>query len=184
MKKVIIYKDGVEKFSNSDRDCLQWLEINVLNNTFGKSSRWSTELTDPATHTDVRTVTGELIVPEDGSPSYYNTWTEYFYPAEYTIEIIEESLADIKDRKRAELALQSEHANPYLHGKMFYRTMNLGTGFYMYKGQKAKQTQYLADYIAKSDTCIMELQRCNAAVDNATTEEEVNAVTFKVVWSN
>jgi len=170
MKTIIFTNKHGNKFRVEGMELAEAVE--KYRPSIGLDARWLPEFLEGA---ETRTVSGGF--DKDGN-EYFTT--EYLHPAEYTYEIVEESLDAIKAKKKAKLAIYSENANPYIHGILAYRVANIGTEYYIRKGLVDKHNRYADDYAAKSDACVTELARCNAAVDIATTEEEVNQVTFAV----
>jgi len=135
---------------------------------FGKPARWLPDFLEGAETKEVQDT------EEIGH-------TEYLHPAEYTYEIIEESLEVVRARKLAELSSISKSKNPYLKGEdHLYRLLNTWSGKYEKEVKASKGEAYVADYLAVSDSLANEYLRCENLVNNAATEQEILAVTFNL----
>ena len=178
----------------------EWLAQHIANNTFGKPARWLPDflegaetrqvLVTEATKEETNFVydydengneipdSGHEVITEAKEAEYV---TEYLHPAEYTYEIVEETLATIKDRKIAELSAISLAKNEWISGNKAYQVANIAMGKYIGEGKKSKEDGYKAKFIARSTQLTSELDRCVALVNAAITKEEVSAINFNIV---
>jgi hypothetical protein len=191
MEKITVLKSNGQLLHQGEFAGQEWLEQNIATNAWGKPERWLPDfLADVETRETILTPAqeyDELILNEQGVEIGTNhvsipatTVTEYLHPAEYTYEIVEESLASIKARKIAELNKISEMSNPYIHGDKFYRSINIANGKYIKEGNQAKHDLYVSDFLDISSKLVTELARCTNLVNACTIESEVIGVTFNL----
>ena len=196
MKKITVLKSNGQLIHEGEFAGQEWLDQNLATNAWGKPDRWLTS-TD-GTHTESREVLISEEVPEHTAMQMQYDYTdemnpveigeievtipfqeavyqtEYFFPAEYSYEIVEESLDAIKAKKLAEISALSISQNDELRKWNEYRSANILAGIY----DEAKLESYKSAYLAKSETLRNEYYRCSALVEFATTEEEVLAIQF------
>jgi hypothetical protein len=105
MKKVSIKKQGIETHNAQMEDPTVWIAQEVANNSWGLPDRWIADtLLSPLTEEEKTKATKTREVEVMGEMV-----TEYFFPAEYTIEIqditaqIEAEQAQIQAIKNAQL---------------------------------------------------------------------------------
>jgi hypothetical protein len=193
MKKIVVTKITGEIIHNTELPSQEWLDREIRLNSWGKPARWlpdflegaetKTVIDSPyvAEYTTMQMLyseTGEelgeipIIMPEQPEVSH----TEYLHPAEYSYEIIEESLEVVKARKLAELSAKSIAMNDELKAWNEYRASNILAGIY----DEAKAETYRLAYKAKSELLRNKYYELKALVENASTEEEVNSIQFSV----
>jgi hypothetical protein len=195
MKKIIFVNKYGNKFVVSDMELAEAIE--KYRPSIGLDARWlpdylegaetrqvlvreateAYEVEQPIYNENMEQIGTELVMIPATSAQYN---TEYLHPAEYTYEIVEESLAVLKARKIAELNRISENSNPYIHGNKFYRTVNIANGKYIKEGNQAKHDLYVNDFLEISSKLVAELARCTNLVNACTIEAEVIGVTFNL----
>ena len=116
---------------------------------------------------------GHEVITEAKEAEYV---TEYLHPAEYTYEIIEETLTAIKARKLAELSAESIVQNNELKAWNEYRASNILAGLY----DEVKTRTYVAAYKSKSEQLRNRYYELKLLVDAATTEAEINNIEFSL----
>jgi hypothetical protein len=178
---------------DTNLEAQSWLDQHLANNTFGKPERWlpdflegvetrevlvqeateAHEVEQPIYNESMEQIGTELVMIPS-TPAQYNT--EYLHPAEYTYEIVEESLAVLKARKKSELSAQSLSLNTELVKWNAYRSANALAGVY----DETTLNNYKASYKALSDSLRNEYYRLSALVDLCTTESEINNIQFSL----
>ena len=102
MKKVSIKKQGIETHGAQMEDPTAWIAQEVANNSWGKPDRWLPDSPMSPLSDEEKAKATETRVVNDGLG---NGWTEYFFPAEYTIEITDIT-AEIEQEKANAEALK------------------------------------------------------------------------------
>jgi hypothetical protein len=191
MKKIIFVNKHGNKFVVSDMELAEAIE--KYRPSIGLDARWlpdylegaeirqvlvqeateAHEVEQPIYNESMEQIGTELVMIPS-TPAQYNT--EYLHPAEYTYEIVEESLAVLKARKKSELSAQSLSLNTELVKWNAYRSANALAGVY----DETTLNNYKASYKALSDSLRNEYYRLSALVDLCTTESEINNIQFSL----
>jgi hypothetical protein len=151
--------------------------VEKLRPSIGLDARWLPDFLEGAETRQA--TTGNILTSEEGL-EYIEAITEYLHPAEYTYEIVEETLDVVKARKVAGLSAISLAKNEWISGNKAYQVANIAMGKYTVEGKKSKEDGYKAEFIARSTQLTTELDRCIALVNAATTEVEINSIEFSL----
>jgi hypothetical protein len=120
---------------------------------------------------DMKEIGTEVVMIPATSAQYS---TEYWHPAEYTYEVQEESLFDIREKKKTELSAQSLSLNTELVKWNAYRSANALAGVY----DETTLNRYKESYKIMSDALRNEYYDLARLVDRCKNEDEINAITF------